>query len=244
MPSVNDIWDKKLGRQAIQVRKIYTLPKYQFRNEYNLSWAIEEDIALLKLKKPIRDWELKTVCLPTEKKWNKKWNKKTADVYGWGRNEVKKVNEFKDYLSNHGSYCLQEGKVRTMSHEKCKKKLMKLDKKCKDDPGHKDYCKFYYKDMKPWVFCALGRKKKGNGYTDTCAGDSGGPISISQKVDGQNEKQHLQIGVTHAGPGNCGLFKNPGRYAQLHPGVVRWIFKTMNKYGGAKVCQEPPPPED
>lgn len=89
-----------------------------------------------------------------------------------------------------------------------------------------------------------GGKKKGNGYTDTCAGDSGGPISISQKVDGQNEKQHLQIGVTHAGPGNCGLFKNPGRYAQLHPGVVRWIFKTMNKYGGAKVCQEPPPPED
>ena len=164
-------------RQVYRVEQIITQPKFTTRDRYKDSEARKADIALLRLEKSIEDWQQKTICLPL-KLPKKKWENKIADVYGWGKSEEIEGN--KDFIANKASYCLQEAKVKMMSHK---------------------ICKSIYPRIKEWVFCALG-EKRGNGWIDTCTGDSGGPIS-RELIKGK-ERRHYQIGITHAGPTDCG----------------------------------------
>lgn len=217
-PSTKDTWDEKLKRQVYRVEKIITRPKFGNVEGYDDSESKYADIALLRLEKSIDGWQQKTICLPLNLPAGK-WVNKIADVYGWGKSEEIEGNA--NYIANKASYCLQEGKVKTMSHKECKSKW----------PG--------IKKMKKWVFCALG-EKKGNGWIDTCTGDSGGPISRELTLTGGKGRRHYQLGLTHAGPTDCGKREVPGRYALMSRSNVLWIFKTMNNNGGATVCERKP----
>ena len=66
--------------------------------------------------------------------------------------------------------------------------------------------------------CAGGR-----GVTDTCYGDSGGPIVIA----GKNATNDIQVGVVSWGMA-CASERYPGVYADLsNKGIYNWIAKMV-----------------
>ncbi|KAK7065495.1 hypothetical protein SK128_020827 [Halocaridina rubra] len=81
-----------------------------------------------------------------------------------------------------------------------------------------DYCAFQKKiypdpDM---VLCAGGEGK------DTCRGDSGGPLTLTNRVG----TRYFLVGVTSVGPTLCGASNTQGLYTSVNH-YVDWITRTM-----------------
>ncbi|XP_066990757.1 serine protease easter-like [Macrobrachium rosenbergii] len=80
------------------------------------------------------------------------------------------------------------------------------------------YCDFLKKDYpdKNMVLCAGGEGK------DTCKGDSGGPLTLTNAVS----TKHFLVGVTSLGPTVCGSQDTQGLYTSVHH-YLPWIIQTM-----------------
>lgn len=83
------------------------------------------------------------------------------------------------------------------------------------DLSYCDFLKRSYPDQS-MVICAGGEGK------DTCRGDSGGPLTLTNSVS----TRHFLIGVTSLGPTVCGSQETQGLYTSVHH-YIPWITSTM-----------------
>jgi len=76
------------------------------------------------------------------------------------------------------------------------------------------------------TFCA------GSPYaTDSCSGDSGGPIVLMGGAEGASFGS--QVGIVSHGVNSCGGNSAPGVYASLaDPGNAGWIVQRLTAWGG------------
>ncbi|XP_069945451.1 serine protease easter [Cherax quadricarinatus] len=66
------------------------------------------------------------------------------------------------------------------------------------------------------VLCAGGEGK------DTCSGDSGGPLTLTNK----GNTKHFVVGITSHGPSECGITNTQGIYTNVHY-YVQWIIDNL-----------------
>ena len=67
------------------------------------------------------------------------------------------------------------------------------------------------------ILCAGGGDGK-----DTCRGDSGGPLTLSNNI----LTQSYVVGVTSLGPSVCGARNTQGLYTNVYP-YIDWILNTL-----------------
>lgn len=196
--------------QDIKIEKMTKHPKYDTRKKIN-------DIALLKLKTAadVTKKNVRTICLPTE-------NENQIDALGNDVLEnlgiagdicfdicvlvVQVDNIFVGWgrtESGKASNVLMRGNVPFVTHSSCSEKLGSLN-----IPVYDTY------------LCAGGRNK-----TDTCNGDSGGPILGFGNVD--NKIKQILYGVVSVGI-DC---LNPDKiYPSIYTNVayyMKWILDTI-----------------
>ncbi|KFB41565.1 AGAP004855-PA-like protein [Anopheles sinensis] len=69
-----------------------------------------------------------------------------------------------------------------------------------------------------WQMCALGNN------TDSCVGDSGGPLGSTVSVN--YVPKFVQFGIISAGLNLCGNFSSPGIYTRVSP-YMNWILANI-----------------
>jgi secreted trypsin-like serine protease len=127
--------------------------------------TLENDIAVLKLKEKVTlsKW-IQPACLP-EAKSNSYPEKPQAQVLGWGKTKSNKQNTPLEYFLRSVTIDINASGI-----------------KCKKTGGNR------VKDFDAQI-CAGGNRKRG----DTCDGDQGGPLYVTEKR--QDERQVL-AGIT------------------------------------------------
>lgn len=174
---------KDKGERPIKVARGYTHPQYDFD-------TITNDIALLKLEKPVTESDsVGFACLPEAK--DKLKERHLCYILGWGKEKSTDI---------HGSDVLREAQVPLVKKKTCQRS-------------------FNYPIYETQV-CA-GKK---HGGTDSCAGDSGGPLLCPKYKNGV--KQWIVYGVTSYGEG-CGEKKKFGIYTKVRK-YLDWINKVIS----------------
>ncbi|CAH0728254.1 unnamed protein product, partial [Brenthis ino] len=159
---------------------------------------IENDIALLRLRKPINLTlkNAKPVCLPVPKELRELQitsGDKRGTVTGWGLTET-----------GSESAILRKVNIPILSAVTCRE--------------------FYNKNLAPGSpDMTLNKICAGEMDKDSCSGDSGGPLMLEDEVDGIYRT--IQYGIVSFGPRQCGsLF--PGVYTDVTK-YIKWILDNM-----------------
>jgi len=131
------------------------------------------DIAVVTLDRTIYSSSVSTICLPRQGPWSSSYQ---TVVAGWG-----KIDGYEDSTSKD----LQFAYIRTFSNSECQKKYYQYR-------ANKDS----QVDITSNMMCA------GDNRTDSCSGDSGGPLMY---VDPNTETWTI-AGIVSFGPNSCGLW--------------------------------------
>lgn len=148
------------------------------------------DIAVVTLDRTVYSSSVSTICLPRKGSWR---NSHQAVVAGWG-----KIDGYEETLSKD----LQFAYIDTFSTSECQKK-------------YDQYRAFSYEK----VVITRNMMCAGDNQTDSCAGDSGGPLMY---VDPHTETWTI-AGVVSFGPNSCGN-GIPGVYTRVDR-YLDWIYQ-------------------
>ena len=85
--------------------------------------------------------------------------------------------------------------------------------------GNSDFCKRLKSNLpdQKAAFCA----GKGGGI-DTCSGDSGGPLTLTNT----DKTQSYVVGITSLGPSICGVSDSQGLYTSVNF-YIPWILRSL-----------------
>lgn len=165
--------------QDIGVEQIISHPNY------NPSESEENDIAIIRLKKPAKlSYFVKPICLPLVKALlpNSTEVGKTFVIAGWGTTET-----------GRRSHKKLKVEVREVEHSICKNKYA----------NHTSKLTIFASQL-----CAGGEKDK-----DSCQGDSGGPL-MGLYNDRKGGNYFYLVGIVSNGIG-CGIAGWPGVYTRV-----------------------------
>jgi len=141
------------------------------------------------------------VCLPTTAELREIKIKK-ANIVGWGLTEN----------GDEKSDILLKGRV-DVNEER---------QKCVDT-----YKNDYNININEKYLCAIGAQ----GKTDTCRGDSGGPLLHRPRIPGEINQRLVQYGIVSGGPAGCGVKVNTigGAIYTNIPQYMRWILDNIRE---------------
>ena len=173
-------------RKNLEIDSIIIHPDYAPHSSSPPSYS-QSDIALLKLKAPLDLDKYVPACLP---EWNRTFVGMTAWIYGWGRF----IGRRRGPLSN----ILRQTTGRVISEQNCRS----AEHWPPLGPGQRPLGKEF--------LCTLGEPLQSGTLLGTCAGDSGGPVTV-QQADGRQ----LLIGVISFTSPECGGVKHHLKFAAL-----------------------------
>lgn len=187
---------------------MHTIGTYRFRKTYetlvlddstNLFTLAENDIALIKISSSVR-WgtHVHPACMPELADEDSELldNTTRCMILGWG----KRIPQAK-----YGSDVLREAEVDVISQTRCKEA--------------------YYGEhgITPRMMCAGSGR---NGRSDTCEGDSGGPLLCQLGSDTGTPRPWKLFGVTSFGD-SCGKKDKYGVYTKVSM-YLDWIDKVTS----------------
>merc|ERR1712136_661304 len=132
----------------------------------------------------------------------KAWDGKSLVVAGWGKVKQDAMGIEDDVIAND----LQKLEVKRVSNQKCRAVHGDSKEIAITEPSQN--------------LCAGGEEGK-----DSCAGDSGGPLMLTQ--DRMGRKNHTLVGLVSWGPKFCGQKNLPGIYADVSF-FLEWILNTID----------------
>merc|ERR1712136_601637 len=169
--------------------------------------SVNFDIALIKLKRGMTAFRkevehVNTVCLPFDYVDEKSWAGKSLVVAGWGWAKQDEMKIENPVLAND----LQKLEVKRVSNQKCRAVHGDPEQIAITEPSQN--------------LCAGGEEGK-----DSCAGDSGGPLMLTQER--MSRKNHTLVGLVSWGPEFCGQKNLPGIYTDVSF-FLEWILNTID----------------
>ena len=212
-----------LGTNGIGTYKGFrvTIEEIKIHPEYNDD-SLENDIAVLIVSKNIEmNYNslsvVRPACLPALGSSINDFMDLKGTVSGWGKmNSTSNSNTY---------YLLQKGTVQVLG-KKCGKFITGEDLPPND-----------VSDIKPGMFCAGETTNEEGLLTDTCSGDSGGPLTVQDK---KNNNAETLIGATSWGHDPCSAEGFPGVYVDISYYIQdRWLQTALD---GLDTC--PPPPSN
>merc|ERR1712126_626222 len=132
----------------------------------------------------------------------KSWAGKSLVVAGWGFVKQDEMEIEADVIADD----LQKLEVNRVSNQKCR-----------DAHGNSKQVAITENSQN---LCAGGEEGK-----DSCAGDSGGPLMLTQ--DRMGRKNHTLVGIVSWGTNLCGQKNVPGVYADVSF-FLEWILNTID----------------
>jgi len=167
------------------------------------------DIALIEFDRAVDLTKYTPACLPGPTPENDNFLGEWLTACGWGRI---------DSCSPVTSKILQEVRVRAVSDEDCRQSRGSYNHYNEDENRCVQEYSSYEDLIFPESLCASG-----SAGSDTCRGDSGGPLTY--KTD---HGHHFLVGVTSFGFG-CGQANFPGVYVDVgHPQIASWMKEIRN----------------
>ena len=182
-------------RKNLEIDSIIIHPDYA---PLTSSSYTESDIALLKLKAPLDLDKYVPACLP---EWNKTFVGMTAWIYGWGNFIERTQGPSSNILRQITAQVISEQNCRSAEHYPSGAGLRPLAKE---------------------FLCTLGEPLQSGTLRGTCAGDSGGPVTV-QQADGRQ----LLIGVIAFTSPECGGGKYHLKFAVLS--FIRFLFSARGR---------------
>ncbi|KYB26593.1 Serine protease easter-like protein [Tribolium castaneum] len=168
-----------------------------FHEDYNVL-LFQNDIGLIRVPKMNLSLEnIRPVCLPLDDNArNYNFTNRYGVVTGWG---------VTDEATGSTSSTLKKVQIPVVPHEECVKMYQNITK------------------ITHQQLCAGSTTNRING--DACAGDSGGPLHVLVKFDG--DTRVVQQGIVSFGSRRCGKDKYPGVYTKVAP-YIDWILDNIN----------------
>merc|ERR1712198_388581 len=196
---------QKTGYVEIDSQRIILYEKYEAESEV-LKRSVNFDIGLIKLKRGMTAFRkevanVNTVCLPFDYVDKKSWAGKSLVVAGWGYVKQDAMKIEAPVIAED----LQKLEVNRVSNQKCRAAF-----------GDSEQIGITENSQN---FCAGGEEGK-----DSCAGDSGGPLMLTQERMGR--KNHTLVGLVSWGREFCGQKNQPGVYADVSF-FLEWILNTI-----------------
>jgi len=201
---------KRKLKQRRKISRVICHPKYGPNvPEYKGSDKLHNDICVLKVNTPFK---LKRKNVEVAKLNDQK--PKLGDhfsAFGWGSNQQKQKQK-------HWKHHLQVlSGIDLMPWDQCKRRLKDMGNKAKLEERLE-------KRLDHKAFCT--KQLPG---TDTCKGDSGGPLYIQ---NGNSRKLNIIAGIVSWGPG-CAKTNAPAIYTDVFK-HARWIKKILRRLEGKK----------
>ncbi|CAD7084974.1 unnamed protein product [Hermetia illucens] len=180
--------------QDYDIQKIIPHEKYDSPKYAN-------DIALIKLVRPLNATEITPICLPVDElaSADKKLTGKTGIIAGWGSKIAGGVKQ---------NPSLQYVLLPIVNRTKCAT----------------SYAQFSANSRTPIIVTESQICAQGMENMDACQGDSGGPLMIEGP---STNARFTLLGLVSFGPRTCGVSNFPGVYTRVSA-YVDWIVSNMN----------------
>lgn len=193
--SVN-LGELKKNAQMLTVERVIIHPGWEFLEDPDTRKNFDNDIALIQLRDPVKlGPEVSVICLPG-KSSNYSLSKGSLGlISGWGRTE------------NRATVIKLRGAIIPIA-------TLRECQQVKPKNPKVDINSYVFTDN---MICAGGEKG-----TDSCEGDSGGPLAV--KISGEEKPKFYVAGLVSWGP-ECGTY---GIYTRVQ-NYIDWIMKTMQE---------------